>query len=120
MTKAPPRPFREWAKLFEEAFDRGETQTQLAKRLGARIGTVNSAAQYCRKMGILPPPSRTPSFDTRFRKIRFGQVRPELEARPLEFQEWLRSSVPEGSTVADFLLACATDQYLDETVQNDD
>jgi len=46
---------------------------------------------------------------------RIGRISDALAREPEEFIAWVKANVPEDGTVAEFLVSCALDSYLEET-----
>ena len=48
-----------------------------------------------------------------------GAVVPTIRQQSEGFQDWLVRSVPEGTTLADFMVSVVLDSYMDETEETD-
>lgn len=90
---------------------------EIAERLNLPPQKVRASIALFRRTGQLPPFKRKDNLRPvlRYSNVKTGSVADRLREAEPEFQRWLLSQVPEGSTVADLAMAAIYDVYLDET-----
>jgi hypothetical protein len=95
-------------KLIKKRVDRDECCRQL------NVGRFQfyNYVRKAREMGLLP--DAEPRIDTAISDIPRGNLRREVSYLDKKIQKWLLDSVPEGSSLAEFAIACVVDQYFDE------
>lgn len=94
----------------------GKTNTEMARILDVPYSTVTSAVQRLRLRGVLPPVKRNASLTAEYLRNHrlgpgFGSLQTALFPHTPDFAYWLAKQTPEGSTLADTLVAIALDAY---------
>lgn len=97
----------------------GMPPAEIARTLGVARGSVGSIIFRARQSGSLPRRYRSPTECIKYwRRGRggpaFGKVCIALEPQGVPFAEWLSKNTPEGSTLADTLVAIAVDVWQEE------
>lgn len=89
---------------------------EIAQRLNLPPSKVRNSIQFLRRAGKLPIFKRKDNLRPvlRYGNVRLGSVADRLREAEPDFQSWLLSQVPEGSSVADLAMAAIYDVYLDE------
>jgi len=87
---------------------------EIADRIGLSWTHVYRIMRIGRSKGILPD-TRTHNIA---RSIRIGTLGKEIEDKSPGFTRWLADAIPEGSTLAEFAVACMVDLYF-EDMDND-
>lgn len=98
----------------EEVLDltrRGLNPEQIANKIGiCRNGVYNLQARL-RQLEVLQREEIPRAIES---KDAIGDIVPRYREQSREFRKWVRDSLPEGCTVADFAVACMIDQFHDE------
>jgi hypothetical protein len=88
------------------------------KQPGEIAGEVGLAVHYTREIIRTDPILRAAYQENRKREVPIGPIgpmTPTVRAQPVEFQEWIARTKPEGTTLAEFLVSFAVDAFHEET-----
>ena len=95
--------------------EKGMTAAEIGLRIGASKSWTQMLITRGRKEGALP--GGRPRHMQHLDSINIGRPRAQLSMLPDEVQKWISEQIPEGSTLAEFMVACVMDAYYDEVGQ---
>ena len=101
------------------AHRQGATQKAIMQQLGLTRGAVRSVIYRARKSGELAPHTTSAQQRVIYARdgkkcLKHGLIAFALRPHDAAFADWLIAQTPEGSTLADTLVAIALDTYLEE------
>lgn len=102
------------------AHKQGQPQHAIAQRFGITRSAVRSVIYRARKAGDLAPHVTSAQQRVIYARdglkcLKHGLIAKALRPHSAAFADWLIAQTPEGSTLADTLVAIALDAYLEET-----
>lgn len=86
------------------------TPKQIAAELGVSVGHTHKLIRTGRQEGLLPD-NRT---HNPLRYMSVGALGREIKNQGPSFTRWLQRTMPEGTTIASFAVACMLDTYYEE------
>lgn len=92
-------------------WDNGLDARQIMWELGLSKNQTYRAIREARARGLIEPKPR-PQHP--LRGVPTGALGPLLDRQEEDFKSWVCESVPEGSTIAEFAVACLLDIYDEE------
>jgi hypothetical protein len=101
------------AKQVVPLLNAGLMQKQIAARLGVSEAQVVKYVRHARKLGMLPPKKKQ-RRSSALGRVPVGRLGDELYKLDDSIQNWIADNLPEGSTLADFAVACIVDSYHEE------
>lgn len=105
-------PTEERYKQIAPLVEQGLPATEIAVKIGLSKSYTQMLVTRGRREGKLPHgrPRRSTILD----KFNIGRPRAQVYNLPEEVQIWIADQMPEGSTIAEFMVACVVDQYYEE------
>lgn len=92
--------------------ERGLKAGDIAEAIGISCTRVTKILAEARAAGEMP--GGRPRVRKYLQHIPLGNIGPAIPDLPNEVKKWIEENMPEGSTVAEFAVACMVDQYHDE------
>lgn len=105
-------PYAERVEQMRPHVERGLDAHQIAEQIGLGYGRVTKILAGARAAGDLP--GGRPRVRKYLQDAARGNIGPAIEDQPDEVKRWVEENMPEGSTIAEFAVACMVDQYFDE------
>lgn len=101
------------ARLVAPLMIQGKNGAQIAAELGIGAGRAFRYVARAREMGLAGYVGRS-RWHSMIKNMPIGTLRESFNSVDAEVVRWIVENTPNGATVAEFLIACAVDQYHDE------
>ena len=97
----------------------GHPNRVVCDRTGWSMSRISRFVQRAREAGLIPPrgvQTRSVQITTALAQLgcRRGSIQQTLDTLPKDVRWWVIQSLPEGSSVAEFIAAVLVDTYYDE------
>lgn len=96
---------------IREMLDQGLRVSEIARKLRLPYSQVYSTIENTPDLRVNRPAPTDPGQIARQHGTRIGHIGPALGGQSPDFLTWLAENTPEGTTISEFLVAVAIDQF---------